>query len=332
MFQNLKVLICIAILLFVLPFSAFAGEISIRPFLIDETLIPRDIVSKLITVSSDYEHRKAVLYATVNEITVDNEGEIKEFISPVMTDRTTNPASWVEISRGRIEVPAKETREVPFIIRIHPYAEPGVYHVFVGVVEAPNRPTAQAKAMAGDADGVIVKITIADQRTDALKITSFNIERFITGEDSKQVNIELENIGDLAAVPSGEIIFYDSRGVEVTSMPVEGAEIVPGETQNLSLTMPLEDDLGRYKANLRLNYGKNQTASLYDTTFFYLMPLHMMLVLFLGVLVVSILIVFLLRRAFAVHEYDDTEDVVMYVREGHDPNPQDHDIDLKNNQ
>lgn len=62
------------------------------------------------------------------------------------------------------------------------------------------------------------------------------------------------------------------------------------------------------------------------------MPLHMMLVLFLGVLVVSILIVFLLRRAFAVHEYDDTEDVVMYVREGHDPNPQDHDIDLKNNQ
>lgn len=320
---------------FSLPAGVFASEITIRPFLIDETLQPRDSVTKTITLTNKYESRKAVLYATVNEITVGAEGEIKEFISPVMTDRTNTVTSWIEIGRGRIELKPGETIEVPITLSIHPYAKPGEYHVFVGFVEASKRYEAEAQAMAGDANGVIVKITIADKREDSMRISSFVVDRFVTGDDNRTINIEVENMGDLPSAPTGEIIFYDSRGVEVTSVPVNmnGEVIAPGESAVLKSSVPLDDSLGRFKANVSLQYGENQRASLFDTAFFYMMPMHLLLLVFGGILFIALMVALLFRRSFVndYHDNDDGDEVTMFVRDGHDAQPQDHDIDLKNN-
>ncbi|MEN9922004.1 MAG: hypothetical protein RL097_280 [Candidatus Parcubacteria bacterium] len=310
-----------------------ASEITIRPLLIDETLPPRGVVENTITIKSVYDYRKAVLYATVNEITLDTAGEIKEFVSPVMTDRTNTVTSWIEISRGRIEVSAGETAEIPLTIRVHPYAEPGEYHVFVGLVEAPNRPAAEAVAMAGEAKGVIVKVTVADERVDSMRIASFVTERFVIDDSDRTVTIALENNGDIASVPTGEIIFYDSRGRELMAVPVNqtAERVEPQGKITLEATIPLENDLGRYKANVFLKYGEDQQGSLQDTTYFYLMPLHLLLLIFGGTLVVAILISLLFRRVFFHHEEDpEFQDIPMYVRDGNDSQPKDHDIDLKN--
>lgn len=329
-FQKITILFLLVIVL--LPANvAFAG-ITIRPFLIDETYEPRDSEVKTITLTSDYPSRKAVLYATVNEITVDSEGEIKEFVTPVMTDRTNTVTSWVKITRGRIELMPGEKLEVPITLAIHPYAQPGVYHVFIGFVETSKRPQAEAIAMAGKANGVIVKITIADDREDSMRISSFLIDRFVTGEDNRTINIEVQNLGDISSAPKGEIVFYDSRGVEVTSVPVnnEGKVIPAGETVTLQSSVPLDDSLGRFKANVSLNYGDHQQASLFDTAFFYMMPLHLILMIFGGILVVAILVALLFRRALANDaQNEDGDEITMYIREGHDANPKDHDIDLK---
>lgn len=316
-----------------LPNLTLASEINIRPFLIDETLTARETLEKNITIKSDYTERKAVLYATVNEITLDDKGEIKEFVSPIMTDRTNTVASWIEITRGRIEVLPNESVEIPLNVRVHPYAEPGEYQVFIGFVEAANRPKAEEIAMAGDANGVIVKITVADEREDSLRISGFLINRFITGDEKREIDIEVENVGDLASAPTGEIIFYDSRGIEITSVPVNesGAVVAPGEKVTLTSKVPLEGDLGRFKANVSLKYGENQSALLHDTTFFYMMPLHLILALFGGILVVTLLVTLLFRRVFLTHDEDDEKiyEVRMYVRDGHEAEPKDHDINLK---
>lgn len=311
----------------------YAAGIDIRPFLIDLELAPRDARTQTITLQNNYPTRKAVLYATVNEISVDSVGEIKEFVTPVMTDRTNTVTSWIEINRGRQEVLPGETLEIPMTVKVHPYAEPGTYHLFIGLVEASKRNVAEAVAMAGDANGVIVKIVIADQRQDSMRISSFLIDRFVTGEDSKVVTIEVENMGDLPSSPSGEVIFYDSRGVEVDSLLVTAdQQIAPGETAQIQTTVPLTSTLGRYKANVSLSYGQNQVASLYDTTYFYLVPWNIAVMLFGAICVVSLLVTLLLRRALMSRDYDeDGDEVVMYVRDGHDPQPQDHDIDLKKN-
>jgi hypothetical protein len=324
--------ILLGLLLF--PVSTiFAAGIDVRPFLIDVEMLPRDTISRTVTLKNNYPTRKSVLYATVNEISIDSEGEIKEFVSPVMTDRTNTVTSWIEISRGRIEVLPSESIEVPLSINVHPYAEPGEYHVFVGLVEASKRHVAEAIALSGDADGVIVKVVVSDTRQDSMRISQFLINRFVTGEESKMFSVEVENMGDLPSTPSGEVIFYDSRGVEVNNVAIQSSEsIAPGETGSIISSVPLENDLGRFKANVSLNYGSNQAASLYDTTYFYMLPWHILLMVFLAIAVVSLVVTLLLRRAlFRGHMDEDGDDVVMYIRDGHEPKPQDHDIDLKKN-
>jgi hypothetical protein len=313
--------------------AALAAGIDVRPFLIDLELEARESQTQVITLQNNYPTRKAVLYATVNEISVDTAGEIKEFVSPVMTDRTNTVTSWIEISRGRLEVMPGEMLEVPLTVRVHPYAEPGTYHVFIGLVEASKRNVAEAIALSGDADGVIVKIDIADQRQDSMRISQFLIDRFVTSEDSKYIAVEIENMGDLPSAPTGEIIFYDSRGVEVDSVEVKAPKVIqPGETTVVDAQVPMSASLGRYKANVSLAYGDNQGASLYDTTYFYMVPWNILFMLLTAVVVVSLVITLLLRRALAAqHVYEDGDEVIMYVKDGHDPQPKDHDIDLKKN-
>jgi hypothetical protein len=328
-------IIFIAILFLLSTSTTLASDFNIRPFLIDKTVQASDIIEDTILLTNDSDNRKYVVFATVNEISVDTEGEIKEFITPTMSDRTNTPTSWVEISRGRIEIEPNGKSEVPLTLRINPNAVPGEYHVFLGFIPAPNRPEAELVALAGEADGVILKITVADERKDSLKIDNFTIDRFVISDSDKTVTIKLNNLGDLTTTPTGEIIFYNSRGEELSSVLVNetGQTIEPGKILELTSEIPLANKLGRFKANLFMRYGENQTGVLNDTTYFYMMSLPLLLALFGGILLLATLLTLLLKRVFS-HDAgyrDDGDEVTMYVKQGHEPNPKDHDIDLKNN-
>jgi len=71
---------------------------------------------------------------------------------------------------------------------------------------------------------------------------------------------------------------------------------------------------------------------LQDTTYFYMVPWSILLMLIGAIVVVSLVIALLLRRALAErHDSEDGDEVTMYIKDGHDPEPKDHDIDLKKN-
>jgi hypothetical protein len=324
-----------ALLISAVPLVSEASEVTVRPFLIDKTAGPRDIIEETVVLTNEGNSLKYI-YATVNEISVDQEGEIKEFVSPVMTDRTNTITSWVEVTRGRIELPPQERKEIPLTIRINPFVEPGEYHAFIGFGHAPNRPRAESQAMKGDVDGVIVKITIGDNRSEGLRLTGFLIDRFITDDEGRSIEVVIENTGEITDSPQGEIIFYDSRGVEIDAIDfnTEGVSVNPGEIKTITTMLPLDKDIGRFKANLSLNYGVNQKASLFDSTSFYLMPINLLLIIFGIILLGAIVVTLLFRRAFLADNYDeeDGDQVTMYIRDGHDANPKDHDIDLKKKQ
>jgi hypothetical protein len=332
--RSLIVLFLAAVMLLAGSSASLAKEYSVRPFLIDVELVPREHYTETVVLRNEHEQRKYVVYATVNEISVDKEGEIKEFVTPVMTDRAVTVTSWIEVTRGRIEVPPGEEREVPLTIKVSPQALSGEYHAFVGFVPAPNRPTAENIARDGAADGVIIKVTISDQREDSMHIASFLIDRFVTGKADRVAQIEVENLGDLSSAPTGELIFYDSRGVEIDAVPVNenGLVIDPGETEVLAVTLPKEGLLGKTKANLVLEYGENQKASLQDTTFFYVVPMYILVIIGLLILLVSLFVTVLFKRTFVQEGFDeDGDEVAVFVRDGHDPDPKDHDIDLTQN-
>jgi hypothetical protein len=328
-----ELLFGISLLLAVPTMVVEASDITVRPFLIDRTVEARQFLEEDVTLVNNTTRRLNV-YATVNEITVDSQGEIKSFESPIMSDRTNTPTSWVEIRRGRIEIEPGETATVPLGFRIHPNAEPGEYHMFIGFGVASKRFQAEQAAMAGNVDGIIVKLTIEDDSVEFLRISGFLIDRFVTGGDDNVVSIELENLGDVEAVPEGEVIFFTSTGQELNAIPLntDKIRIPPGDTVTITSEIPFTNKLGRFKANLSLQYGQNQRATLYDTTQFFMMPFHIVTLMFVTAVLLSTLIFFLLHRALVYREeLADSHELPFVVRDGHDSEPKDHDIDLSQN-
>jgi hypothetical protein len=329
--MNKLAIFSLSIIFLLAPLTEVLGaNLSVRPFLIDETIEPRQYLQKDVTITNETNNRLNV-YATVNEITVDTDGEIKEFVSPIMTDRTNTVTSWVEITRGRIEIEPGETATVPLGFRVHPSAKPGQYHVFIGFGAASKRFQAEAAALSGELNGVIVQLTIEDKSTEYLRIAGFLVDRFVTSDDDKQVQIQLENLGDVSATPEGEIVFFNSTGEELEAIPfnTEQITIPPGETVIITSEIPFGNELGRFKANLSLQYGSKQKASLYDTAQFFMMPLHIILLMLLVAILLALIIFLMLYRALSYRDEQEEGAVLpLFVRDGHGAEPKDHDIDL----
>lgn len=339
MIKNMKInrpsctalLFCALFLVAVLP-AICVADVSITPLLIDLELEAREITTSEITLTNDTD-RKRVVFATVNEVAIDTTGEVKEFVSPVMTDRTNTVTSWIEITRGRIELEPGETKKIPLTVRVHPYAEFGDYFAFIGFVESSKRPQAEAAALQGNASGVILKLSLKDEKIESLRISAFLVDRFIFNTDKSTVDIEIENAGDEPSVPAGEVIFYNSRGEEISSLIFNEAaiSIAPGEKKLITMQIPFSEKFGKFKANVALEYEGSQTASVFDTTQFFMIPFRLMLMFIFGVLVTTITITFLLRRAFYndLHDDDDGSVVPLYVRNNKDHNEKDHDIHIQ---
>lgn len=314
--------------------SVQAADVRVDPILIDEAVSARDVVIKNVTITNLTDHRLQV-FATVNEVEVGTTGEIKQFVTPVMTDQSNTVTSWIEVTRGMLEIDAHATATVPITLRINPNAKPGIYHAYVGFVSGPDRPAAEAVALRGDANGTIVKIAIADKRNELLRISSFLISRFVFLATQHDVIVEIENNGDTALTPKGEIIFYNSRGEEVASSKVnqEGVSIPPKETRSLSATIPFYDKLGRFKANVKIDYGEVKKATIFDTGQFFMLPLYVVIAIVLAIILSSCLLTYLLRRAFydELHEEDEGSEVPLYIRNDRDHEVKDHDIHIQKN-
>ena len=311
--------------------SVVAAEVTVSPLLVDETLKPRDIKNIPITIQNP-DDRSWRLYATVNAINLDTGGEIESFVPPSMDDRTTSITSWIEISRGRIEIGPNETIEVPLTVKLNPYAKPGEYHAFIGFAAASKRHQAEAAARRGTAPGTIISITVPEDRRFQLRLDQFSVPRLLTGSGGT-ISYTVENPGDVPLTPRGELILYDGRGREVGATPlnIDGTAVPPGESIAFSESVPATGGLGRYKAFLRMEYGDQQVASINDTAFFYRFSTTALILGGGGFLLLVILLALLLRRAFGGSDEDDGsgDEVALFHRPGHDHPTYDHDISLK---
>jgi hypothetical protein len=312
----------------------YAAQVTISPLLVDVEGVPRDVITRDITLTNNTDHKLRV-FATVNEISLDSAGEIKEFISPSMTDRASTITSWTEIIRSRIEIEPGATTSVPLTLRIHPSAQPGIYTEFIGFAPEPNRPLAEADAMRRDVDGVMVKVAVIDKKAELLRISQFLISKFVFLESGRDITVEVENRGDTDAVPTGEIVFYNSRGEEVGNVPLnqDHAVVTHGKNQQFAAKIPFFNMLGRFKANVKIAYGEGkQQASLFDTEQFFMVPFKIVILLLIAIIVFSLLITYLLRRAFYDEQHEEDDDSLpLYIRNDREHETKDHDIHLTKN-
>ncbi len=321
--------VMLGMLLLPLTSIVAATNYTVSPLAFNRNVEKREILNETITLTNTTDHQVR-LYASVHEVSMDGDGVVEAFIEPSAVDRTTSPTSWIEITRARIELAPGEVQEIPLIIKMNPATQPGNYSVFVGFAEASNQPGAIEKVMSGQALGTLINLAVDTTQDQFLRLERFKVDRFVTGEEGSNVTYALENVGAVDVTHAGELIFYNSAGEEATAIPLNAAaEVIErGAKQTFTTSVP-KLPMGKYRAYLSVEYGDHNTDSVQDTTYFYVVPIVPLIIIFTLVLFTSIVVALYVHRRFDV-ELDDhgAESVVMYVRNGESV-AHERDIDLK---
>jgi len=331
--KNLKFVIFIFLLFFTLPLETKAEKITVTPVLIDQEISARDIIKKEITIRNN-ENVPVRVYASVHELDKDDFGKILDFIDPssVSVDRNSAVTSWLEISRARINIPPKEEVTVPLTIRVSPQAKVGEYRAFVGFATASNYPEADQKVMNGEGAGVVVSLSLGQKSTSALKLLTFNAKQLVTGKSADGFKITLENPNDSAISPQGEVIIYNGKGIEQTSIPISGyiKSLEAGQTKEVVIPIPELKSVGKNKAFLNIEYGDTQKALVYDTDFFFFIPWYYLLFMIILLAVLPVSLTLILRNLSKQTSQEEiSNDVPLFVKKTENYTAQNEDVNLK---
>jgi hypothetical protein len=322
-------------LLLLLPVYTNAANFSVTPLIIDVKAEVREAFVRDITVTSHHgTHQR--LFASVHEITVGENSEILTFVPASMADRSTSVTSWIEITRSRVDLMPEDVFTTPLTIRVNHDTPAGLYHAFIGFAQGHNRDESEAKILSGQGTGVILRIEVGGKQEEFLKLTSFTSDRFSIKENDGELSYTLENFGDVPIVPKGDIIIYDGRGRELSSIQINDevspVTIEPGLKHEFVHQIPYINRLGRHKAHLSVEYGQESRLVIFDTIFYFSVPWYYLVLLMVLLLVALLGLVMMFKRGFDNERTEEVEahDLPVTVGRVREHNQYDHDINLKN--
>lgn len=311
------------------PSISLGANYVVTPLLIEHDVQPRDMFEEVVKITNTTD-QPIRIFPTVNEITLGEDGEIKGFTPVSMSNGATSVTSWIAVSRASMEIAPRDTVKLPVNFTVNPNAVAGEYHAFVGFADGANRDEAEKKVADGSAPGVVVRLSLVEKKSEYLRLNRFAISHFVINEKNSTADFDLENVGGLPVTPKGEIIFYNNKGVELKSVKIntEDISILPGHKELFKQQLPDLGFIGSYKAFLNIEYGTNQRANLYDTVYFNILPIKLLIVIFITLLFVSVMFTYLYFRS-RNHQYEINENVSVYVRSGVTAEDKEHDIILK---
>ncbi len=286
-FPSLLILIVLSVS--IAPLFARAeqtAELTAVPVVVDEKAKARDILKETVTITNTSQ-RKLTLYPSVNNITP-QEGQEAFVSAQGGGSQTDSLANWIEISRGVVELNPGESKEIPFVIRVNLSALPGTYHADISFYQGTTRSDAETTRPLAV---VTVNTEVQAEIKESMQLNKFITDSFFFSGDDVLFNYQLQNIGNQELKPKGEIRIYDRKGHEVASIPVnpDGKSFTPDQAAQLASAWSAAKGFGKFKAFLNIDYGNNQSGSLQDTVFFWIIPWQQLAAIFL-VSVVAIIV------------------------------------------
>lgn len=269
--------------------------ISISHHVIDEQVKARDILKYNIEIVNNSEH-KVTIYAMVNDVSM-TEGR-QEFISPTKLDRTTSVARWIKFKRGVIDLWPGEKEVVPLEIDVSYDAVPGKRYAAITFPDGPHRQGAESNMQSKSFPELMINLEVVEEIIERAQTQSFKTSRDIFLSFPVEFSVNIVNNGNRAIIPQGSIYIYNRQGQEVMQLPVnENKEAIDVEhNKDFVIAWSEGKGFGKYKARLEVEYGQEDKRDIQDTIYFWILPLPMLLIFGGGLLIATILLVFIIFR------------------------------------
>lgn len=272
----LFVVLC-SVLLF--PSVVFSADLIASPPVIDKEAKPRDIIKGELILKNTTNHKISVF------------PDVRDYSKGA---GASSMVSWIELSRGVVEINPGKEHTVPYLLHVNYDAKPGYYHAVLWFGTGSFR--SEAEAHTERATEILVNVKVLDDAIERLQLATFIPDRQIFPSEETQFSFGLQNTGNRLVAPGGNLRIFDRRGREIAVVPVNTDKtlIAPESKELLAAAWNADGEFGRYKAVLDLEYG-GQGKQITDTTFFWVLPWGKTLSLFTGISVAIVVVSILLH-------------------------------------
>lgn len=293
--------------------------------LVDEQVDPGQSIQVNIKVRN-VTSETVIAKGQVNDFIADGEGGQPK----ILLDDQGEPSpygieSWVQ-SVPDLQLAPREAKTATVTINVPQDASPGGHYGVVRFTATPVGVDQSGVALSASI-GTLVLLNVSGD-----VVTQGSIEQFFVSQNGKQSTFfekgplnfteRINNTGNVHFKPQGNIKVSDTFGREVASLTVNenGGNILPNSIRKFEQNLDKTNMFGRYKAELNLTYGQDQTLN--QTITFWVIPYKLVAIVLVGLLLVIFLIVFIIRR-YKKKVVKDTqhEDAIKY---GHEDSPVQH--------
>lgn len=292
------------------PLYAEQGlSITIAPPLFQINLQPGETWSSGITVINNNMY-DLTLYAEPTSFEPSGESGRPVFLSTPSgdTEEAENTAhtlaSWITVPEQGITIEREKTYVLPLTIRVPKDAAPGGHYAAVLIG---NR-APQGSSVEGGSVNVtssvasLIFLSVAGDVIEKGRIRDFVTEKSVYETPEANLSLRFENQGNVHLLPKGNIVIYNMFGKVRGTIPVnhqkDYGNVLPESTRKFSFTWKSDAgiwDIGRYRAEATIGYGKDQQQSALATTYFYVLPIVPLIEVLGGALIFIFFVGWVLR-------------------------------------
>lgn len=252
-------------------------KLSVSPPVFELTANPGDTLENKIRLSNLSDQPQEITVTKRNFTAEGEEGGVE------LTEETTNwsLASWINVDRDSVTIPAGEDHVFNFVIDVPTQAEPGG-HFGSLIFRAETDPLEDGSGAAVSPEiGSLLLVKVAGDIVEEGSIEEFFAEPNFYEKGPFTLVTRFKNEGNVHFKPRGTITISNSFGQEVGNVGFDERNVLPGSIRRIeSVWDPSGFRMGRYTATASLVFGADDKIANATTTF-WVFPWKEFSVLFL---------------------------------------------------
>ena len=256
--------------------------LSVSPAIIDKQVKARDVLEYSLILKNETK-RKFILYPLVYDISILN-GQ-KKIVDPSLLDKSVSPTRWIRIQRSRIELLPYSQKSVPLKIEVNLEAKSGNYHALIIFAQGASKPEAEKNAKKFNFPQTLINLEVVKNIIEKVEIQRFYTDKNFYIKPSVRFYLDLANIGNQEILPRISLIVYNGRGKEVAFLKARKvSNLLPGVKRTFTENWDFKKALGKYKAQVLVEYGNNFQKELNDVVYFWIFPWQFLALVFGGII------------------------------------------------
>ncbi|MEA3249303.1 MAG: hypothetical protein U9Q03_03020 [Patescibacteria group bacterium] len=288
-----------------------ADAITVSPPNFDYSLNPGDSVLDVIKIRNEGSGTEVFYPVLMNFGADQDEAGTPQFYSPDEDRMGQGLAQWITVDPAPIVLEAGERTDVKFSINVpEENVQPGGHYGAIMISSAPADPESGTVGVASQL-ATIILVRISGEVNEVGSIAEFGFSDPQIWYNHLPIDffMRFENAGNTHLRPTGNLIITDWLGRKVETLKVNSPEyksVLPMSIRKFGFGWhkgPLNDEmsglrkewhnfgLGKYKAQLIINYGLNNQIII-DEREFFVWPWRLMTAAGVGLLVLLILLTF----------------------------------------